>query len=169
MAVLVIDLQGNIRECNQRFADMLQYVQRDLVGHCYFDFVHPSQQALARRGSGMLTDPSVEVFRPSGPTCARMVRACSACSRAPPPGQSGGDDVILAIISDISELRHAEAQRIERDEAAGGVQCLAGGDDRFRCAAQFRLGGRQRCLGTPVPAASGAGDGATGAEMGLWA
>ncbi|HNJ76275.1 MAG TPA: PAS domain S-box protein [Azospira sp.] len=172
VAVLVIDLQGNIRECNQRFADMLQHVQQDLVGRCYFDFVHPSQQALARRGVGsMLTDPSVEVFsaertylRKDGSGLLGLLSARRL------PGQSGGEDVILAIISDISELRHAEAQRIESETKLQAVfnaspVAMIVSDVRRNYASvaandawerQF-LRRREQVMGM------------TGAEMGLWA
>ncbi len=172
VAVLVIDLQGNVRECNQRFVKMLQCAQDEIVGHPYFDFVHPSQQELARQGVGrMLADPSVEVFsaeraylRKDGSPLLGLLSARRL------PAQSGGEDVLLAIISDISELRHAEAQRIESEMKLQAVfnaspAAMIVSDVRRNYASvvandawerQF-LRRRDQVMGM------------TGAEMGLWA
>ncbi len=172
VAVLVIDLQGKVRECNQRFVEMLQRTQDEVVGRPYFDFVHPSQQAVAREGVGhMLTDPSVEVFSAERAYLRRDGSALlGLLSARRLPAQAGGEDVLLAIISDISELRRAEAQRIESETKLQAVfnaspAAMIVSDVRRNYASvaandawerQF-LRRRDQVMGM------------TGAEMGLWA
>ena len=172
VAVLVIDLQGNVRECNQRFVEMLQRTQGEIVGHSYFDFVHPDHQELARQGVGrMLSDPSVEVFSAERTYLRRDGSALlGLLSARRLPAQAGGEDVLLAIISDISELRHAEAQRIESETKLQAVfnaspVAMIVSDVRRNYASvaandawerQF-LRRREQVMGM------------TGAEMGLWA
>ncbi len=172
VAVLVVDLQGQIRECNHRFVEMLQCAEDEIVGHSYFDFVHPSHQLQAREGVGrMLTDPSLKVFsaersyqRKDGSTLLGLLSARRM------PGQAGGDDVLLLIISDLSDLRQAEALRIESESklqavfnASPAAMIVSDARRNFASVAandawerQF-LRGRDQFMGM------------TGAEMGLWA
>ncbi len=172
VAVLVVDLQGNIRECNQRFAEMLGHPMKDIVGHSYFDFVHPSQLALAQQGVGrMLADPAVEVFSAERAYLRRDGSAMlGLLSARRLPAQSGGEDVLLAIVSDLSELRRAEAQRLESETKLQAVfnaspVAMIVSDVRRNYASvaandawerQF-LRRRDEVMGM------------TGAEMGLWA
>lgn len=117
VAVLVVDLRGNIRECNRRFVEMLGRPMAEVVGHSYFDFIYPTQVAAAQKGVGqMLLDHSVDVFsaertyvRSDGSALPGLLSARRL------PGSGGGEDVLLIIINDLSDLRMAEAQRLESE------------------------------------------------------
>lgn len=117
VAVLVVDLQGVIRESNQRFLEMLERPQEEVVGHLYLDFVHPSHLELARQGVGrMLHDPELTVFSSERAYVRRdgsPLFGLLSARRVPAAG--GGEDLLLVIISDISELRKVEAQRLESE------------------------------------------------------
>ncbi|MCP5269247.1 MAG: PAS domain S-box protein [Zoogloeaceae bacterium] len=172
VAVLVVDLQGVVRECNQRYVEMLEVPASEIVGHSYFDFIHPSEVDAARKGVGrMLVDPSMEVFSTERTYRRRDGSALlGLLSARRLPGSGGGEDVLLVIISDISELRKAEAQRRESETKLQAVfnaspAAMIVSDVRRNYAAiaandaweQQFLRQRADILGL------------TGAEMGLWA
>lgn len=172
VAVLVVDLRGNVRECNQRFVEMLGRPMAEVAGHSYFEFVHPSQVELARQGVGrMLVDPTMEVYaaertylRKDGSPLLGLLSARRL------PASGGGEDVLLVIINDLTDLRTAEAQRLESEaklqavfnaspvamivsDARQNFSAIAANDAWER---QF-LRRRDDVMGM------------TGAEMGLWA
>lgn len=171
VAVLIVDMQGRIRECNQRFAEMTGYASGETLGRPYFDFVHPMHLEAARQGVGrMLGDSQVDVFsaerdyrRKDGTTLHGLLSARRL------PASLGNEDALLVIISDLSELRAAQAQQLEseaklREIFNASPAAMIVSDVRRNYAAvaandawerQFR-----RARSTVM--------GLTGAEMGLW-
>ena len=121
VAVLVIDLQGNIREsaisvsptCCSMSSRTWSAIAISILGT-------PANRRWPSRVGSMLTDPSVEVFgRAHLP--APGWQACSAARRAPPAGQSGGDDGFRRSSATSGTAPCRGTADRERDEAAGGV------------------------------------------------
>ncbi|HEX5803165.1 MAG TPA: PAS domain S-box protein [Azospira sp.] len=171
VAILILDLAGRIREVNQRFPEMLQRPLDEVLGHSYFEFVAPAELDAAHQGVGrMLEDARMQVF-----SCERsyLRRDGSTLSGFLSARRMPGDDdhdVLLVVISDLSELRRAEALRLASESKLQAVfnaspAAMIVSDVALNYASvaaneawerQFQRS-REQVMGL------------TGAEMGLWA
>lgn len=115
--IFVLDTDGRITMCNQRFADMLGYTPDELLQRDYLAVVHPLHREAARNGIGkMLVDPSREVFAAERAYLGKDGEMCwglLSARRLPPAAGSG--DVLIATVNDLSALRKAEAERSESE------------------------------------------------------
>jgi len=172
VAVLILDMQGRVRECNQRFAEMTGYAAAAVLGHSYFEFVHPAHREAARQGIGrMLEDASIGVFsaerdyrRQDGSTLHGLLSARRL------PASLGNDDALLVIVSDLSELYAARAQQQEsetklREIFNASPAAMIVSDARRNYAAVAANDAWERQFLRSRAAVMGL----TGAEMGLWA
>ncbi len=117
VAVLILDLGGRVTDCNRRFPEMIDRRRDEIVGRSYFDFIHPDETQAAREGVGrLLENPSLQVFSAERAYLRRdgcLVHGLLSARRLPAAG--GGEDVLMVIISDITELRRAEAMHRESE------------------------------------------------------
>jgi len=171
VAILVVDLQGVIREANRRFAEMLDWRNEEVIGLPYLDFVHPSQREAALAGVGrMLHDSAVESFSSERTYLRRDGSALFGYLSAQRLHGGGVEDALLLVISDISDLRRAEALRAESETKLQALfnaspSAMIVSDVSMNYAAVAANDAWERQFLRPREQVMGL----TGAEMGLWA
>jgi PAS domain S-box-containing protein len=170
--ILVLDLNGKVTDCNRRFADMLGFAVNEIVGRQYLDLVLPEQIESARKGVGkMLVDPSMDVFSSERAYVRRdgsVLLGLLSARRL--PNTEGSDGVLLVTVNDISDLRQAEAQRLESEtklqavfNASPAAMIVSDVARNFASVAANDVWERQFMRSREEVM------GLSGAEMGLWA
>lgn len=113
--IFMLDAAGKITICNRRLADMLGYSSEELIGSDYLELVLPDYRPAAIRSMGGTLQGGVDDFYSGEREYLRKDRSvlhCLLAARRLPPVE-GASDVLLVSVTDISEIKRAEAEREE--------------------------------------------------------
>lgn len=112
--IIMMDEKGHINLCNQRLTDMLGYRPGELLGRTYPELIHPDSLDAAKQGvkrlfatqAGPLISAERKFLRPDGSFTWGLVTI-----RRVSIGDFGTRGTV-ATITDISDLKKAEAERV---------------------------------------------------------
>lgn len=112
--IIMMNERGNITLCNQRLTDMLGYQPGELLGRTYPELIHPESLAAAKHGirnlfgapAGQLASAERRFLRADGGYTWGLVTIRRVSS------SEFGTPGTVATITDISDLKKAEAERI---------------------------------------------------------
>jgi len=119
--IAILGVDGDIRECNLRMAEILGRTTDELVGHSVGDFAPPGRDSEERARNPRIATgrtPPVELRKKDGTSVVVEFSATAV--------EIGGETLVMAIGRDVTEQTHARAQLMVSDRMAS-VGALAAG------------------------------------------